>query len=287
MSDELGAMSIFLAKEGLTFDCIIDKVKVSDRDTENFKIREFVVEGHKTRFYCNRRESDGGNPPWLDFVNTRINDDGNKINFSTSSARVSGLLLIEVQERVLAATFGLSGRSMLKDFQLVSDFGVKTAMNICGNEKLRQTKSSMHSAVIQNINRQMSKPSDSFTFGFSDAEFLDYISAHIPETSNITLQGKDSLTIKAIGDEKLSWPNLVRWANIFINKYKEDTFKDAFPNYLNLQAASHEDVSALNEMLIDLLKKKNYEKIHLAIPEFIADNEFSFSYSKRLRRVVV
>ena len=250
----------------------------------HFKIREFVVDGHNIRFYCKKKQSDNGNPPWLDFVNTQIDDHEEKIDFPSSSTRVSGLLLIEVQNRILAATFGLSGRSMLKDFQLVSDFGIKTAMNICGNERIRQTKSSTHSTVIQNINRQLSIPSDSFTFGFSDAEFLDYISAHIPESSNITLQGKDNLTIKAIGDEKLNWPSLIRWSNIFINKYKEDAFKEAFPNYLNLQNASPDEASALNIQLVELLKAKDYEKIHLAIPEFISDSEYSFSYSRRMGR---
>jgi len=173
----------------------------------------------------------------------------------------------------------LGGAALLKKFQFLDDFGIKTAMNMCGNTELRQTKSSTHAITSQNIDRQLSKPSDSFSFGLNETEFLQYISAHIPENSNATLQGKDNLTLKVIGDEKLSWDKLIDYSKTFIEKYSSEDYKQLFPNYPNLQNIPKEKSDEIDLKLIENIKNEEYESIHLVIPEFIPDDEFSFSYT--------
>lgn len=225
MASELGKISIYLAKEGKTFTDVIDEAKLPN-EGDCFKIRDFEVDGHPVRFFCKyaitvKQE----NPPWLDFVNDKLNGDDRKIHFDSYSRRPSGLLLINIEDKVLAASFGIGGGAFLRKSKFLDDFGIKAAMNMCGNKELRQTKSSTHAITTQNIDRQLSKPSDSFSFGLNETEFLQYISAHLPDNSKVTLQGKDTLTLKIIGDEKLSWDKLIEYGKTFIEEYGSDKYK--------------------------------------------------------------
>lgn len=284
MADGLGQISIYLAKEGKSFEDVVDPDKVP-LENEVFKIREFEVGTHPVKFFCKQSTtSKPDNPPWLDFVNDQLGDEAQKIYFATFSKRPSGLLLIEIQNRILAASFGMGGGSLLKKFHFLDDFGIKTAMNMCGNKELRQTKSSTHATTTQHIDRQLSKPSDSFSFGLNETEFLQYISAHLPEDSKVTLQEKDSLTLKITGDEKLTWERLINYGATFIERYDGDEYKELFPNYPNMQNVTVEKSAELDGELLEQLKSEKYERIHLAVPEFIADDEFSFSYTNHPKR---
>ena len=284
MVNELGQISIYLAKEGKGFEGVVDEDKVpSEGDT--FKVREFQVDGHPVKFFCKQTiTSKQENPPWLDFVNDKLSGDSQKIHFETYGKRPCGLLLVNLEGRVLAASFGIGGGSFLRKFQFLDDFGIKTAMNMCGNKELRQTKSSTHAITTQNIDRQLSKPSDSFSLGLNETEFLRYISAHLPEDSKVTLQGKDNLTLKITGDEKLTWEKLIEYGKTFIERYSGDEYKELFPNYPNMQTIPKERSAELNHKLVEQLSNEEYERIHLAIPEFIADDEFSFSYTNYQKR---
>ncbi|MCL4707816.1 TIGR04141 family sporadically distributed protein [bacterium] len=272
MAKELGQISFYLAKEGNDFDSVIKEDSLQP-ESENFKIREFNVDNASLKFFCMQKAiSKSENPPWLDFINERLDGSENKIHFDTFSKRPSGILLIKIDERILVATFGASGSGFLDKTKFLSDFGIKTAMNMCGNEELRQTKSRTHALTTQNIDRQLSKPSDAFSFGLGESEFLQYISAHLQTNKNITLQGKDNLTIKIIGDKKLSWEELIDYGRTFLEEYKSEKYKKLFPNYPNLQDVSNEKVEELDIALVEKLSKENYDRVHLAIPEFIANH---------------
>lgn len=152
-------------------------------------------------------------------------------------------------------------------------------MNMCGNEELRQTKSSTHALTTQNIDRQLSQPSDTFSFGMGETELLRYISAHLKNDKKVTLQGKDNLTIKIIGKEKLSWEKLIAYGETFIREYNSEAYKELFPNYPNLQEIADETKHTLDAILLEKLQNSEHDYFHLAIPEFLEDDKFSFTYS--------
>ncbi|MDH5691715.1 MAG: TIGR04141 family sporadically distributed protein [Gammaproteobacteria bacterium] len=284
MASELGQISFYLAKEGNDFDSIIKEDNLRP-ESDNFKIREFEVDGIPAKFFCEQTTTNKPeNPHWLDFINEKIVDGEDKVHFETYSKRPSGLLLININSRIFAASFGVRGGVLLEKGRLLPDFGIKTAMNMCGNKELRQTKSSTHSLTTQNIDRQLSKPSDTFSFGLSETEFLQYISAHLESDKKVTLQGKDNLTIKVVGDNKLSWEKLIDYGKTFVEEYESEKYKDIFPNYPNLQSVTKEKAEELDLALVQRILDENYECIHLAIPEFIADDKFSFSYSNYAKR---
>ena len=279
MASELGQISFYLAKEGKTFHSVINEDKLR-AESDTFKIREFEVDGTAVKFYCEQTTTTNPeNPPWIDFINEKIAIEEDKVHFDTFSKRPSGLLLVNINDRILAATFGIRGRVLLKIGSFIPDFGIKLAMNMCGNKELRQTKSSTHALITQYIDRQLSKPSDAFDFGLNETEFLQYISAHLESDKKVTLQGKDNLTIKVVGENKLSWDKLLGYCKTFIEEYDSKKYKSLFPNYPNFQNVTDEQAEELDSVLIDKFKNEEYERIHLAIPEFISDDQFSFTYS--------
>jgi len=278
MSEEIGQVSVYLAKKNNTFTSVLNEDKIDD-DGEFFKVREFSIDDYSAAFYCRQMRTDKPNPPWLNFINEQLEAPEEKLNFPSLSIRPSGVLLLNINDRILAATFGASGRSMLDKTKFLADFGIKTAMNMCGNTDLRQTKSKTHSLRTQQIDRQISLPSNSVEFGMQETELLKYISAHLAEDKKVTLQGKDSLTVKVIGDDKLTWERLVEMCDSFLTEYEKSDYKTLFPNYPNLEEVSDTRRDALDQILIKALKAKNFSKLHLAIPDFLSDDEFSYSYT--------
>jgi len=152
-------------------------------------------------------------------------------------------------------------------------------MNMCGSEELRQTKSQSTSIAITHIDRQVSKPSDALAFGLGEAEDLEYISAHMKGKKHITLQGQDNLTLKILGKEKITWVNLIEHCKSFLENSTKKDFQGEFPNFKNFEAATEAEATQLDDALIARLKKGDFSKIQLCIPEFTPEDEYSFSYT--------
>ncbi|TPM97705.1 DUF6119 family protein [Mesorhizobium sp. B2-1-3A] len=278
---EIAQITFFLAKEGVTMVSIIE----DEADLEGEKAVQtfdFEVEDAACRFIYFEAKSVRKNPPWLDFINEQMGDV--PITFSSTSQSPNGLLLISVDKRLFAAVFGRSAVGYLNRKMLEPDFGIKTAMNMCGNEEIRQTRSQSNTITPTHIDRQATKPSDSFVFGLSEAEDLRYISAHIKGNRNTTLQGRDSLTVKVIGEEKLSWKKVIAQCQEFLGRFGARDYIALFPNYRNFQPASDEDAAILDAALIAALRAKDYGKIELCIPEFLLEEDYSFSYSNKAER---
>jgi len=282
MTKELSQIALYLAKPQQEFDDVLRPEKIKP-ENEQFKIRAFEIDDVEVRSYAVVNTTKKTSQPWIDFINENL-DDQNKINFETFSKRPSGLILIKIDSNIFAAAFGVSGSTLLDKSKFYPDFGIKTAMNMCGNTELRQTKSHKHAIITQNINRQHSRPSESLDFGMSDTEQLNYISAQLEKDKNVTLQGKDNLNIKVIGEKKLSWSKLLEYCNDFLEQYQKDTYKELFPNFPNLQNVSEEKIEILDVKLLDNIVNRNIDNVHLSIPEFIDDSEYSFSYSNSPKR---
>lgn len=281
-NSDLAQISFFLGRENITFETIIDP-EVNLKGYLKIRIEEFKEDEIPCRFIYYETTSMRGNPPWLNFANEKL-DAANPIVFSARSESPNGILLVEIDNRVLAATFGRSAASCLHSKALESDFGIKTAMNMCGNEEIRQTKSQSNAITTTFIDRQVARPSDSFSFGLSEAEDLRYISAHMKGEKNITLQGRNNLTVKVLGDEKLNWSRLISRCKKFLQEYHGKAYLDLFPNYKNFRPASDEEIKELDEVLITQLQAGDFKKIQLCIPEFMSDDDYSFSYSDNAKR---
>lgn len=281
-NNELAQISFFLGRENITFNTIIDP-EINLASHSKLRIEDFVEDDVPCRFIYYETTSMKVNPPWLNFANEKI-DAKNPILFSAKSESPNGILLMEIDKRVIAASFGRSAGSCLHNKALEADFGIKTAMNMCGNEEIRQTKSQSHAITTTFIDRQVARPSDSFSFGLSEAEDLRYISAHLKGESNITLQGRNNLTIKVLGNEKLNWSRLIQKCRKFLKEYESKAYLDLFPNYKNFRPASDDEIQELDKDLVDRLRAEDFKKIQLCIPEFMSDDDYSFSYSNNPKK---
>ncbi|MBT9263458.1 TIGR04141 family sporadically distributed protein [Pseudomonas sp. MG-9] len=274
---EIAQISFFLAREDRKVDSIFDQKKDA---LNNFSASEFKFTINKTdcNFIYFETTTIKSNPPWLNFINEKLPLE-EAPRFSSKSKNPNGILFLTVNDRVFAATFGRSAVSYLDRDAFEPDFGIKTAMNMCGNEEIRQTKSESHAITPTHIDRQVNKPADSFAFGLSEAEDLRYISAHMKDHKNITLQGRNNLTIKIIGKEKLSWQVLIDHCEDFLVAYASKEYTRLFPNYKHFDEATELERNALDEYLVNQLRLKNTSNISLGIPEVLIDSDYGFAYS--------
>ncbi len=271
---ELGQISLHLAKPDLTLDNVLDWKKLARKP--KLAQHSFDVGGVPCRFVYFETTTPKSNPPWLDFVNAQLDE---KYLFSASSHSANGILGLTINKRLFVAAFGRSASSLILRRSIEPDFGIRCAMNLCGNEEIRQTRTQNHSLTPTHIDRQVGRPSGTFVFGLSEAEDLKFISAHLKSNPLVTLQGRDHLTIKIIGAEKLSWVALIGQCKNFLAAYDSEDYVQLFPNYRNFKPADANDVDQLDNLLLSTLRAESLDKIQLWIPEFIPDDEFSFSYS--------
>src|SRR5205085_9018611 len=282
VSREIAQVTFYLAKGSPDFDSVVN-LDVGEAKKETIRIANFEAEDAACRFIYFETVSQRTNPPWLDFLNEKLPDD-TPISFKDQTRTPNGILLVSLDGHVLAAVFGRSATSSLVRKELEPDFGIKTAMNMCGNEGIRQTRSQSNTIAPTHIDRQVARPSETFVFGLSEAEDLRYISAHIKCDRNVTRQGRDHPTVKVIGQEKLTWERLISRCRDFLQRYQSKDYVDLFPNYRNFQPASDEEVAQLDAHLVEVLKAKDYSKVDLCIPEFLSEEDYSFSFTAYTRR---
>ncbi|PIF52825.1 uncharacterized protein (TIGR04141 family) [Pseudomonas sp. 29] len=278
---EIAQISFFLAREDKKIGSIFDQKKDVLKNLSASEFR-FTVNETDCHFIYFETTSTKSNPPWLNFINEKLPLNDAPL-FSSKNKNPNGILFLTINGRVFAATFGRSAVSYLDRDAFEPDFGIKTAMNMCGNEEIRQTKSESHAITPTHIDRQVNKPADSFAFGLSEAEDLRYISAHMKDHKNITLQGRNNLTIKIIGKEKLNWQILIDYCEDFLVAYASKEYTKLFPNYKHFDEATESDSDILNEHLANQLRLKNTSNISLGIPEVLIDSDYGFAYSNNKR----
>ncbi|CAI8722231.1 DUF6119 family protein [Pseudomonas chlororaphis] len=274
---EIAQISFFLARENKTVEDIINQKKDIHKNSSAKKFN-FSVNDTNCDFIYFETTTAKTNPPWLNFINEKI-PSSEAPTFCSNSKNPNGILFLNIKNRMFAATFGRSAISYLDRDAFEPDFGIKTAMNMCGNEEIRQTKSESHAITPTHIDRQVNKPIDSFAFGLSEAEDLRYISAHMKNHKNITLQGRNNLTIKIIGKEKLNWQTLIDHCESFLLAYASKEYTKLFPNYKHFDEATESDSNALDEQLVNKLRTKNMDNIYLGVPEVLTDSDYGFTYS--------
>lgn len=274
---KLGQVSIYLVRENTPTASILDW----DRIEAKAKYQSFNLDldGVPARLVYFESTATKTNPPWLDFLNLQLGPT-QQLQFTAPSRSANGILLLELEGRTLVITFGRSAGVSLKRKALELDFGIRTAMNMCGNEEVRQTRTQSHSVTPTHIDRQVGRPSSTFVFGLSEAEDLRYISAHLKGDIHVTLQGRDHLTVKIASEKKkIDWDGLILRCRGFLKAYHQTDYEKLFPNYRNFQAASDDEVIQLDGHLEALLNAGNLDDLQLWIPEFLPGDEYSFTYT--------
>lgn len=278
MTDSIKSISFYLAKE--RYSSFEDVLKNTDAKNVNIKYnidKSFNVDEAECRFIFVQAKNIRQTPKWIKFINSRL-DDNDQIKIEGFTQSIKSVLLVKTMGRIVAATFGF-GDSLLEKGRFCSDFGIKTAMNLCGNDKVKQTSMVQHKYATQHVSKQASKISEFSEFDMNETDFLNYISAQM--TDDIFLQGRDKITLQTKGDEDISWENILDYIYKFIKAYSDDKYKTLFPYYANFEQVLDTDtISELDTILLGYIKSKRINKMHLCIPEFRPDDSYSFVYSK-------
>lgn len=223
--------------------------------------------------------------PWLVFLN-----DGlpaiERFEFKSENKFPSAILAVKITENgtsdFYAIVFGLAGESHILPDQVVRDFGIRVAMNICDEAKLKRVQSTRHAEVSTQSERQISAGSYFSVFDIDDEKEFLQVLAGASGTGFEFIQsftGRESIAIKASKDSSVKWDNLIDRVRALAAAYKLTKFETSFPGYARFHYETDTAViDALDAQLFQSISNRNFSAAHLAPPEVVdyVTNDFSF-----------
>lgn len=235
-----------------------------DSDTESPPI-SLELEGslgYRGRFFLVTRSPHP--PPWLAIVEPLVA--GTLDTAKTSSA--SGLLVLEVDSRWFAITFGY-GRTLLDFGHVVRRFGLRVTLNRVDHQRLRSLDTKALEDVVVSRKTQSSRSAEAATFGVDVVQ--DVLRGATGEARDDRLgsrvTGSDALVV-SVDLESTALPTLCREALL---AFEEEGYKQHFPWVDNLEGLSTSDsrVERLEARLTELLSAGDTAKLHLAVPDVV------------------
>ncbi|MZE47109.1 hypothetical protein GTY49_30000 [Streptomyces sp. SID5477] len=208
-------------------------------------------------------------PKWLAFLSPHFNV-SDVWNTSTSF-----VLLAEVRERIFAITFGVSGFNALDHTRLESGFGLRVCANSVSEGDLVTVDTRNLDAVTRQQRTHLSSGSRITDFSIPlEQDWVRRIQGNTEKLSFAkSLAGADSLQINI----STSLVNLPEVLSALLERYQATDYKKGFPflDYFQPLAKESEEVSALEELLLRKVKERRTEKISLAMPQIIDDEQVS------------
>ncbi|MGK2285570.1 DUF6119 family protein [Pedomonas sp. V897] len=234
------------------------------------------------------KEKTDSNIPWIQFLNSGFKTKKYTYQAKNTFPRAIMAICIPTDKSNLyfAATFGLSGDRYLNKEKIVYDFGIKVGMNICDDAGLRRIQTSAHDTISKQTEHQSSSGAALNVFGVDpEKELLKAISGHVKKEYRDyidSFKGKESISLKFTKNSNVNWNYFVEICKELEERYQSNDYKSTqFKSYDNFRIELDPTItSELNNILCEKLNSKNFEKIHLAPPEFI-ESEILFSYKKK------
>jgi uncharacterized protein (TIGR04141 family) len=226
--------------------------------------------------YVKKKPTEIRRPAWAGYLDALH---GSKVD-GLETASSSAILVLKVEKGIVVFSFGY-GRHLINDEYLVSDFGIKTALNTLDHNTLRAVDLfSLEQSPIQKRS-QATKSASINEFGIDVSR--DVLKGVTGEPikgvgwSTITGGGAQyGLTAKITG-----YGELVNIAEELIKKYEVNDYEENFAWVDNIQRVRNSSkVAALNEELIKKIKEEDSESIALSLPEISEWGEiFGFTYT--------
>lgn len=216
------------------------------------------------------------NPPkWSSFFETLIDVEDIGLN-----ASVACVLLVKNEDGIFAVTFG-QGRYLLQPDIWVERFGLKVALNSIGKDKIRTIDKKTFDAIFRHSKEQASKETDARDFGLDVEQDLLRAVTGVPKNARIgkKIYGMDSLSVSTdIKIEKIG-----DYLHAIYTMYTDDAYKTDFPWVDHISEVRDETaVDELDTLLTSQISGGNFDKIWMAVPEFIQWDEVGgFCYGMR------
>ncbi|MBH2072182.1 MAG: TIGR04141 family sporadically distributed protein [Burkholderiales bacterium] len=215
-------------------------------------------------------------PPWAGYLDVIH---GTKVD-GLETASSSAVLIIKLEKGIVVFSFGY-GRYLLKDDYLISDFGIKTALNTLDHNTLRTVDLfSLEQSPIQKRN-QATRSANINDFG------IDVSRDVLKGVTGEPVEGVGWSTISGGGNQygftvKIAdYSELIGVAKNLVEKYELGTYTDNFSWVDNIQRVKNPAfISNLNDALIEKIREKNTDDVSLSLPD-ISDwsSIFGFSYT--------
>lgn len=247
------------------------------------------IQGHSdipdvgTFYYWN---SFSGTPSWVStFFGKTLKDIK---NIFSASAKAILLISIEVEHenkageeaketRIFAIPFGY-GWGRLKQGVYEERFGLKTTLNIVKHEKLRKIQKKNISSVPKDTSEQLGKVGVVSDFGIDVEQDLLVAVTGFARNDKYgkILSGKDALSLTPSVDIS----NIKEFLKDCYERYLSDEYKAEFGWIDQIAEVKSPQIrTELDKTLIDNIKKDNFEKTWMAVPEIIKwEDIYGFRY---------
>lgn len=218
-------------------------------------------------------------PWWVDFIDPLVSDDLVAVN----SASMSGVVVLEVDRRVVAFSFG-RGRHLLKREAIELDFGLRTALNALDPEKLRSLDLRTYEEVAVMSRKQVSRSTNQSPFAidtFRDV-LTAVVGAPVDDGLGKRIIGRDSIVLT----QAVEVSELASVATRLLDLYERDTYKTHFEWIDRVKRVRDRAVvAALDKLLESALGDPNPPPLlYLAPPEILYwDNVEHFRYESQYK----
>lgn len=218
-------------------------------------------------------------PDWLKFFSALSED---VVDPDVRSASVSGILLVEIEARVFALTFGHAWQK-IKQSGMEPNFGIRCVLNLAEKDSLRAIRRDRVAEDSIQAIEQIPDSDEIERFGMDvEKDLLRGVKAKIDPSCNfgVWVAGADSF--KASIDLKVESLNqyLIRCLRL----WEKDTYQRNFRWIDNISAIRDELLEVrLIEAVVDRVSKKD-SAFSLCVPDLLSwdDHDF-FSFSRKRR----
>jgi uncharacterized protein (TIGR04141 family) len=205
-----------------------------------------------------------GSPPWLEFVQTGIEDTIRRLTNRSNAA----ILFIRSVHHIFAITFGF-GRHQLRENVLIPDFGIRTALNSVEHSSLR----SMDSLTIEDQTRitrsQVSRASSIHAFGLDVGRDILRAVTGKPRSDVPLYSISGSETTLSIG-VRSDFNNLGQVCANLLRLYQSRTYLEHFSWIDNVSRVRDADlITRLDNDLLNDLESSDHARAYLSPPELI------------------
>ena len=281
----LERVTIFRVKDNVDNFALIPNISTDKLPNFRYKSSNYNISGIIK--YCEV----GGNHkteldyPWLNMVNDLSTH--NKIKFSTTNKTPSAVLGIKIKkdnsdEICFLVTFGMHTSRFIRKDKLISDFGIKVAMNICDQKKLKKVDTTTHSTISTLTGRQTSRGASLDVFDIdSEKEFFRSISGLTYENHPFikSFSGKNSITVNINNSSSIDKNKLIEILLILDLAYKSEDYKEKFPTYGKLDYVSDiDEIKNLDNIIFEKIKKSDFSGISLAPSIIESDENLYYTY---------
>ncbi|MDQ2178787.1 TIGR04141 family sporadically distributed protein [Marinifilum sp. D714] len=216
-------------------------------------------------------------PKWKEFIQEAVEEEIKRLNSKSCSA----VLFVKRKKYTLAYIFGY-GRFMIDPKYLVTDFGIKTALNSIDHNSLRSVD--MFSLDEQPVQKraQAARSADMNVFGLDPTRDI---------LKSVTGTSREDVSFRNItgGDAFFAFNSDMKFSDIakisdqLIKLYKKDDYKENFSWVDNLRRLRNEGkIKKLNEVVLKNILEKDTSRTFLTLPEIISwDKVDGFSYTRK------